>query len=846
MKSEQISSLSKGFNTVKSLFFVLIFIFLVSSCGPVNTLTRLKRTPREYSLNYCYSDIRAPKSNLNKETWIVFSDRDNNDTYQHPGGKVKLKRMSFMEAFFVIREKGDFLQLVKYDTEVIAGNPQARIMKNRKKAEYYGWVRRSNMLLTKQSSIDMATGFKNKAITMVSDSLAVSVPQLFFDTDSVLAFKDENMTLPSCKVPIHEILYILKSSADGKKILVSRKTQLNPQEAVSEVPGWISSSIVKEVGQRLFVDAESIENALPVDKPVFLDRCNENEITLEAVELRDINKYSRNNPEFRYAPVRSYRTDSAQIYFHTAFPAPLINKERNYVLNLNGNKIMYNDFLRLEENLRKMNIIFVFEGRERLLQEYPRLMSVIQNLQPFFNIENDPYQYKFGAVLTYRDNNQSMSLQTKTHDLSEDFTKVLDFLTAEMDSISGYYPIANNQAWSGLYKAVEMMEIHPEETHLLIVIGESGYTSEKADSILAKRIATANGRVLGYQIFNEKLSNEDNNFVLQIENLIEKYTQYDMSMRRERLVYTSQYKPEVRYRESVRNVYALDPQKSMTQGWILFPAKTEDMQLDILTQSIDTLIMETRQDNDAVIEHIDRAFNEFGDRFYRFTNSWTTYNGKDSLWNINRELLHRMPRNLPAWFLPSKTISIAKDDTVDYHLLLSESELKEIRTFLEDLTMYEPDFKYKGKRIKVKRCNCPDDNLIVNEVQQDEHIYDKNGDPVYFNTRSIRWHLYQSFMTRLKTSYKISTVRRCRLKYQSLAIAELEIVGNPVKEDMVKKFIIKDLKRKKKMKDVELDRLILYYKQKQAALENYLYKQGNIAFVSNGESYYWIDRDLLP
>jgi len=831
----------------KYLFFALLYVLLFPSCGSVNMFTRLKRTPREYSLNYCFSDLRAPKSKLNRETWIVFSDRDKNDTYQNPGGKVKMKQMSFMEPFFVIREKGDYLQLVKYDTEIVADNPQARLMKNRKKAKYYGWVHRSNLLLTKQSSHDMATGFKNKAVTIVSDTLAVKEPQLFFDSDSTLAYRDEYLTIINEKMPVHEILYILKSSADRKKILVSRKMQVDPSNVEAEVPGWISASMIKEIGQRLFVDAESLRNTSFGDNLAFNDRQNVDRLKIDANQSREIKSYSDNNPVFRYAPVRSFRTDSAATCFQTGFPAPLINKTFDFVLNLNGNKVMYSDFLKLEENLRKMNLIFVFEGRERVLQEYPRLMSVMQNLQPFFTGEDDSFMYKFGAVLTYRTEDYSGAHQMKTYDLKNDFTGLMDFLTNEMNNMPNYYPIANNQAWSGLNKAVDMMELSPEETYLLVVIGESGYISEKADSLLAQRIAKANGRILGYQMHNDRLSTEDNNFVLQIENMIESYTQYDMDLRRERLVYTSQFKPEVRYRESDRNVYALDPQKTMTQGWILFPAKNQDMQADLLTQAIDSIAMEIRQDNESVIAHLFRAFNEFGVRNGQYTNLWTSFNRKDSLWMINRELLRRMPGGNLAWFMPSTTINMdITDREMNYHLLVSENELKETRHFLEEITQYEPDYKYRGETKKAKRCNCPDDELNTDDTQQNELIVDEHNDPVYINTFFIRRHLYNAFMKRLLNSYKITTTKWWDLKNQLIAQAELEIVGNPTHEKILNRYTVRDIKRKKVMKDAELDALILYFIKKRDALDNYLHREDNVTFESNGETYYWINSDILP
>ena len=840
----------RGVAIGKFLCYSLLFAILMSSCGPVNLLSRFKRTPREYSLNYCYSDVRAPKSRLSEETWIVFSDRENNPTYQNPGGKIVLKQMSFMEAFFVIREKGEFLQLVKYDPQLVEENPRARIIRNRKQAQYYGWVRKSNLLLTKQSSLDMATGFKNKAISMVVDSLAITQLQLVFDTDSILTYKDDVMTIPHCKIPVHEILYILKTSVDGKKYLVAKKTQLNPLEAETETLGWISTSIAKEMGQRLFVDGESLKDILlDTDDPTFLDQQCRDTLAIDAIESHETNLYINNNPSFRFAPVRSYQVDSLNTSFNTVFPAPLIDKSRAHVLNLNGNKIMYPEFLNLEKDLRKLNIIFVFEFRERVIQEYPSIMSVVQNLQSLLNIDDDPYQYKFGSVLSYRDNAQTTSHHLKSYGLTSSYFDMLDFLTAEMDSMSLYHPITDRQAWLGLRKAVEMMEEYPDETHLMIVIGESGFDSEKADSLLVKRIAKANGRILGYQIFNETLSNYDNNFVLQIENMIDNYARYDAPLRRERLVFTNQYKPEVHYRESMRNVYALDQQKAMTQGWVLFPAKSVEMQHDILALSIDTIFSEIRQDNDMVIECLYRAFDEFGDRYYRYAPSWSAYNEQDSLWLMNRELLHKMPTKLPAWYMQSIPLSVDNTDEadLDYHLLLSESELKEIIGFLEDITRYEPDYKYNGKRKNVKKCNCPDDYMTSEELQSNERKYDKDGNPVYLNTRKIRYHVYASYMNQLKSSYKIRTIKRHKLKYYSLANAELEIVGNPAKDLILHDYKIRDLKRKKYMKDVELDLLILYFKQKRATLENYImHKNDKNSFVSNGESFYWIQRDLLP
>jgi hypothetical protein len=837
----------KGKRLIKYIYAVIVFAALTSSCGTVNILTRLERTPRAYTMNYCCSDARAPKNSLIRETWVVFSDRDDNDTWQNPGGKVKYKKMSFMEAFFVTKTKGDYLRLIKYDPEITGNNPYARIMANRGKAQYYGWVHKSRMLMTKQSTTDIATGFKNKAVTIIADTFATSAPHLVFDADSVIGYRDDNLTVYNGKIPVHELLYLYKYSMDRKKVLVGKKTALDPLEAPGEVLGWVSTSIVKEIGQRLFVDIKSVRKDPLSSDLIFKDKNCEDTLNINPVTSREINLYSKNNPAFKYSPVRLYHRDSFFVSFNTSIIAPLIDKRFNYVLNLNGNKIMYDEFLELEQDLKKLNIVFVFEGRERVFQEYSSMLNIAQNMQTHFNTENDTYKYKFGAVIAYQDTVKRVFPKIKSYGLADSHTGLMDFLLLEADSVSSYLPVTNSQAWQGLQKAVELIEPYKNETNLLILIGQSsdGGYNEMGDSILVQRIANANARILGYQIYSET-NTAGNNFVLQLENMIDRYVEYETVAKRERLVYSSQYKPNYKYREGGRNIYTLDQEHSITQGWLLFPGKHESVQPDFIAKAIDTMIMEIKHDNDTIISCLYRAFNEFGVNRYMYDSLWLDYNGWDSLQVLNPELTHRMPNNFPAWYLPGDPVTVTEtDENLDYYLLLSENEINEIIFFLDDITKYEPDYKYKGKkRAKKKLCNCPDDNLP--EKTQETPLYDKDGRRLYLNTYNIRRHVYKAFMDRLKHSGRLCRVKSCILKKYSLAEAGLEIAGHPSRADLVNTYIIKDIKRRKKIRNYELDELILYFKDKRDTLKDYLLTNRTVAFASNSEPFYWIKRDMLP
>lgn len=63
---------------------------IVTSCAPVNRFTRIKQVPREYTMNYCGGEIKAPSSlQLKNNPWIVFSDQSGNMSYQSATGKMR-------------------------------------------------------------------------------------------------------------------------------------------------------------------------------------------------------------------------------------------------------------------------------------------------------------------------------------------------------------------------------------------------------------------------------------------------------------------------------------------------------------------------------------------------------------------------------------------------------------------------------------------------------------------------------------------------------------------------------------------------------------------------------------
>ena len=822
----------------KHLIVFIILVSIFTSCAPVNIFTRLKKTPREYTMNYCGEEIKAPFSPYSKQTWVVFSDREGNYTLQNPGGKVKMKDIEYLEAFFVARRKGDYYKLIKYDPAIVNGNMFVSRIKDRKQAQYYGWIHKSRLLLTKQSETDIATGFKNKQITIVSDTTCVTDPTFYFADDSIKLFKDPDLRIENGTLPFYEIVYTLKTSRDKQKKLIARKPVVEPDSVQADMLGWVHESVIQNMGQRLHTKITSV----PEDSLCFLSKNNQDTLQFSGWAFDEsINFSRRNNKALKYSPVLSYCPTESNINIKTGMPGMVVDQGDNYVLNVNGNRISYGKFKQLEKDLKKLNIMFVFEGKEQVVENYPSIINVVQNLQPTFENNDDRFSYKFGAVIASQGNTPTSYPLIRSIGMTENYTDVTDYLIAETDISKNIKPLPTQHTWRGVQEAVRMIEPYKDETNIFIIIGEQGY-SEWVDSVLVRRMADANCRILGFQMFSVD-ENTGNNFVLQIENMIAHCAERESLKKREKIVYVDQVKKVNRYRESSRNVYALDfPNKSMTQGWVLFPEKTVTMPLDILTNGIDSLIAEVKWDNDNLINSLYKAFSEVGNHRYQYDSVWVAYNHLLPEQTLDKELPKMFATQLPAWFLPAQRMSVteAVDNAIDYHLLLSKEEMDDLLMFMASLCENEVDYKYKGHRKKAKkRCNCPDDEITVE--YNDEYTFDPEN-PEYLSTRMTRKKLQDLYFNEVMNC-RLCKIKRKDIRRYTLAKAQLRITGSPTYTAMTQQYV-GNIRKKQCISDTELDELITYFKQKKEELDKYMNHADK--FESNGQTYFWIHQDLLP
>lgn len=635
---------------MRYIYKILLLCVMLSAvaCSPVNMFTRLKRLPREHSMNFPMDGVRAPKTSANKNPWIVYSDRAGNQSLAEPGGQTKLKEAGFLEAFLVTGRKGDYLKLIRYNEEHIAGNRMDRYVKKRKEAEYYGWMHISRLLLSPVSYTDIRTGMKNKYITGISDTLAIRQPKLFFETgDSLKLFTDPGLTERAGLIGLHEIVYVMKLSGDGKSALIATKPEITPEEAPEKIVGWISCDRILPAGQQLFGET------------------------------------GLNDPEWmsgilKYEPLLSPLFHDSLLTYRSYAVRPVIDRSDNRVYNIDGEPITFAESREVEKELKRINVLFVVEPSTHLREQYPVLLNIIQNFQPLFARTGEPFRYNFGAVVSLRN-------ETFTLSPGPDYTRLTDALTALSLQPQCLDADTTRASWSALREAIRQVENTPQATNLFILIGERGGTTERADSTLMKQLGEVNGRLLAFQLYAGK-EDRYNNFVLQTAHLMQGYAREITRNKRRYILYADQVRRQNRFREDMKNGYSLwYPEYSMTQGGLLFPEKERVMETEVMVHAVDTFLHQVKADNRLLIESLHKAFSTVGNTRDKYEQEFReTFALADTV-TINTEFKEVFNGFHPVYLTETQRTTLP-DTVVQYRLLLSEAELEKHLFFLEQIS----------------------------------------------------------------------------------------------------------------------------------------------------------------
>lgn len=724
--------------------------------------------------------------------WVVFSDRDNNPTYQKPGGDV-YREMKFMECFFVIKEVGEYLRVVRFNPFII--NSKNKIVRD---GEDYGYVHRDKVLLWEKAIVHHRTSFVIKALSVhqpedLQPGVFKDKKKLqLYDTPTLSkGFENDN------DVRLLEFLYIYKKNdinGDGitDAYLIGMKERIPRQESDRYMMGWIRAGEIQIWDQRLCIEPNWEEKAakerinkglkasiLRTEEGAEGLRLGTKPLTGTMWDADPMNK--RHIPDWIRMPVMGMVGDNI---YHTGFITGIFDKEGAQIFEDEVYAKLYQKYNALREKTRNINIVFVIDGTQEMS---PYITPVVNAFNAALNVfENSENNYKTGAVFY----GLSGSGEVKKKDLNDDHESTISFLSENTVMGTG-----NNQAkdlYAGVDKALRML--NERETNFIVLIGDTGDDINKSNAGIISKMKTMECGLLAYQTRNVTAEVVYDDFINQCRELIEKPIPAVNKYNRPRL----KRMPNKLFAYHLNYHY-----DSPIPGVLIHKDKDLAMSEAEFRDEMISMVKRVEEQQADLLEHLERQLRATGKPLYKLTPGMIKFLND---MNLSDEMLDGIKAGNYQLFVEGYTsvnVVNMEHPLFKHVLFLTEDELFSLYLMLSDITQAE--------------------GQSINELR--ENIYNAYKEVLiqHLGEREAREAIAN------KSADELISI----------------VTGLPSSSPLLGKFRLPDLLSKRRVSDEEILNIRTYFEKKVKALKS-IKGNNDHRFSSRDEHYYWIPQDFLP
>ncbi len=773
-------------------------------------------SPNEY--NRPSGEISLKNEATRGNDWVVYADRDNVQTYTKPDGKENFKIINFLEPFFVIEEKGDFVRLVKYDVTIFrSDNKSARKILNT--AVLMGWAEKRKLLLWKHALVT-PQGFTIKALSIINDKNALMNPGKFIRNGNIVKIYNspDLHDLNENEILMFQFLFIYKTSDDNNNYLIGKSFQTSTSSIKGEILGWAPKSIVQKWEARLCLEpnwdilAANERRATGVKATLWRN-------DVEVLSVMKGNKTEglwqddpyevRAEPEWKRFPVL---TVFPHQIIETGLITKIFDKEGNQSIQTADQLATEKKYNALRENMRKINVVFVMDGGSTMNGFYDPILNSIQKTIDLV-VERKNNTYQWGGVI-YRDHvEESCPMgprNVEKIDLSSNTSPLLDFFKeASQDSKECNDKERPQAVFLGLEKALRMMTEHRDETNIIILIGNTGNrmpdTKGPSFEQISKLIVETETRLLVFQVNNAADKSYDD-FIRQSHKLIStsaKSISEKIRLNNPKIAGKVVEPKYVQFED--KNFYHLDyPTTSPLPGFVIFPDKGSPMSAIDLEKGIGKLIQETNDELENRLREIDAKLTGVGERNVKTLNAAVIY------------------------YLSKLGTDVNSAEVIKQYTEVNYQFFIKAYTTLEVKGMKYPLFKYI---LFVDEDEYADLKKVLEKVVRDE-----TGNQLRENLVEVYKELILTYMGGKHDREVLNT---------PLSTIMEKITGMPSRSDFMKKYSVSDLENHKMVTDQVLTELMIEMKRKLAQLKQ-IRIENKSSFMNNDNRYYWLPESVLP
>ncbi|MFD2285274.1 VWA domain-containing protein [Pedobacter petrophilus] len=657
----------KKYYALTILFLGISFAYAQS---PASFGKKVKYMPKAYERPAEAINVNDNTSNSSLP-WIVFSDREDNYTTTAPGGSLIMKKIGFMEPFYVSKAENGYLKLIKYKAGMIRG----RKISDKKSAISYGWISKSKLLLWQRAFSNQKTGYAEKSIGIVNGKNALTEPKFYFDTtDSILVYNTPELKDRRTKVRLHEISYIYKKSEDGKKYLIGSDDQLVADTALKSIYGWVSSEVVHNWGDRLYITSAKPGNEDSDDSTATAIKSGTDKGTAFVVDPL----LPRENLILKSVPVVSDDEGS----YSVGIAADVYNKKDNKILTINGASLSYQDYLKLRKNKNKINVLFVVDGGSSMTKYLSGMTNTISSFENIMTDFGKGSNVSYGGVV-YRGEAGCALQGIFVSPIQNDYRKLMSFLSNQAkNTLRCNGEIAEGPVFEALKAGLSQFKAKKNETNLIILVGSTGNiggTNNYLINELSEQVAQADARILALQVYSD-FNQSFNDFVIQSRKLVSESAIRAAEYRKNTMVKGEGLKSFQPYNTSLQDSisYYLDyPKNSLIQGGVVFPTKGAVNSNQSMTIALRRFVKETNMDIYNQISSLDSAFRLTG---ISRKNLSAEVEGQLPA-PVDAEVADRMPHNAFKYYSTANvSAEVVKNhpSTLQYAIVLNNMEYKQI------------------------------------------------------------------------------------------------------------------------------------------------------------------------
>ncbi len=809
------------------VYIPVIIISLFIAATSTYAQERIVFRPIKYDKPHRDIDIR-PVGDSERDhvtPWFVVGVNDRVVTTHTPGGSQQKNRIRFGDYFFVTAEEGRYLR--------IARDTRRSDFTLSQHAEDYGWVHKDDVLMWDQALTNPETNIALKG--MILNTLR-TLDGSRTDYTSIRAFMDSDLTIPTdYEAKLFEIFYIYRYSQSGNAVLLGRRPffsemQLRGEGAQGGLIGWVDLGRVLEWDHRVAVEPNYDEMAVQerysknirasvLGQPVMglEDLCALNfmqgklDHDCEVVWDDDIfcerGNFERKPGYWRRFPViGDYGSEVYKLMVMGELRGQFGTIDQDIDLQV---RQRLNELI---ERIRNVNIVFVIDGTNSMGPYYQSVINSVERIVRIFEQTADASkELRFGYVV-YRDYLEGNRL-TEQRQLTSNAGLIMNALR-NVDARDYHDIHAHEAVYYGLRKAISEVFTDPDETNILIHIGDAGNhyrddPTQVPQQEIVDLLTEYKCFYIAYQAHHKSNHQAYRDFPRQVREIMSKASNqlYDewLSLLGQGLI---ESRPTLHTENSISRIRDGSPMLLMATDY------GNEIDIEVLTNEITQAITEIDHYTDRVVEHA-RDMLERGrglqlitsEADNRYTSSFApgVYNILVRMGIDESNLRHYYTENVQFVFEGYAT----RNHAALNRPLFSPVLLLDANEFI----------------------------TILHKVNQLRRGTSTSGDR--------REMLYDTWVELLRRHIGIQP--EGYFDEISIEEAAMMVFGVPMRSSMLRQIQLRDIHDPSVFSDVDLRRYILQISQKADQLDRIAnMRDYPYSFISNDIKYYWINVNKLP